>query len=535
MKSEPQGAAFNAPQIPSLLKHLTEATRADPNPDFYIPPAGADEASAEYHHVIFGQRGSGKSSLLHKLRREKEHNRRAAVWIDGEVFSNLTYPNVLVNCLICVARDMRALTADSANTTKRRWWKKSSERHSEDRSAGLERMVDNLQSLLGLPDEREIQWTRNASSSAASDLMGSISIGSGAVAKSEGKTTRALSNEMSSMETISSSKQKYLDLNLPMFREVLHDAAKQTDGGFIMMDDFYHLNRSDQPAVLGYMHKLVKDSGLYLKVGTIRSATSLYRDNPPVGMQLRHDAQEVSLDRQFSLYNKSKSFLEEILQNICTKSDVEMRLLFSDGAFSRLMLASGGVARDYLVLTKEAIEVARNRGPKPKAGSNRVTVEDVNQAASNLFPSKLDDLKTDDPTRAQALERRTTDLTEFCKDRQSAYFLVDTQDAELIAEIDALQNLRFASLLYQSETVPDIRSQRFNVWLLDVSMLSYQRARSIDFDGWADRESRRKRKLIYTRDWRSSQSNEKVVRPQRMPGRANSAQTRQTDSDDTLF
>ena len=50
------------------------------------------------------------------------------------------------------------------------------------------------------------------------------------------------------------------------------------------------------------------------------------------------------------------------------------------------MLASGGVVRDYLRLARSSIEQARNRGPSPKTGFNRVHVEDVNAAAGQIAP-----------------------------------------------------------------------------------------------------------------------------------------------------
>jgi hypothetical protein len=77
---------------------------------------------------------------------------------------------------------------------------------------------------------------------------------------------------------------------------------------------------------------------------------------------------------------------------------------------------------------------------------------------------------------AAALRALVVDLTEFCRQTQCAYFLIDAQDCELSDSMDALQHLRFAYLLDETETVPDRASQRFNVWLLDIAELSAQRA-----------------------------------------------------------
>jgi hypothetical protein len=166
------------------------------------------------------------------------------------------------------------------------------------------------------------------------------------------------------------------------------------------------------------------------------------------------------------------------------------------------MLASGGVARDYLLLARDSIDEARNHGPGDKSGSHRVSVEDVNSAAGKIAPTKLDDLRKDTPDEAEAIEDRVIDLTNFCRDRKSGYFLVDTRNRDLMRDMNALQHLRFAHLLYRNETIPDRQSERFNFYLLDLAQLSAQRAtEGVDFEGWAKRSKRRARNIVYTVDW----------------------------------
>jgi hypothetical protein len=68
-------------------------------------------------------------------------------------------------------------------------------------------------------------------------------------------------------------------------------------------------------------------------------------------------------------------------------------------------------------------------------------------------------------------------------------------------DMNVLQNLRFAHLLFRSETIPDRQSDQFNVYLLDLAQLSYQRAmEGVSLD-WAKRENRRARKLVYSDSW----------------------------------
>jgi hypothetical protein len=95
--------------------------------------------------------------------------------------------------------------------------------------------------------------------------------------------------------------------------------------------------------------------------------------------------------------------------------------------------------------------------------------------------------------------------------------------------MEALQHLRYAYLLDESETVPDRASQRFNVWLLDIAELSAQRAtQQMDFEGWQKREKRRNRGLIFQRDWKRSRPNR---RPPRKRTAAQKAKDREQQAD----
>ncbi len=172
--------------------------------------------------------------------------------------------------------------------------------------------------------------------------------------------------------------------------------------------------------------------------------------SPPRGIQVTQDANVISLDRGLQLAESTRDFLETILNNIAATAGASRAALLTDGALKRLVLASGGVPRDYLRLTAQAIHQAKNRGPTAKSGSGKVMAEDVNQAAGQTAPAKIADLHQDAPAEAAALER-------------------------LLAE----------------------GSRRHKVLLLDVAYLSAQRALEVDFEGWQDRERRRRRQLVY--------------------------------------
>ncbi len=500
-------AAYHSAEVDALLVALEEATRATPaaGPVEFVPPAGGElqQVEARFHHFIYGRRGSGKTSLLRYLERNLKAEHRVTVWIDQELFMALSFPDVLVSSVLELMESARAAAAARIKREpKRKLWQRLTRTARGSRAEwqstvdALDRAITNLQTLKHLPNDRQIEWTRSVGSDNTFDALGSVR-----VVPLEGKVqaTQKTTENLTSTETVVSSKEEYLERSLTDFRTLIKAASDLSGGGFVFLDEFYRVERKDQPLVLGYMHRLVKDTGLWLKIGSVRYWTTPYKGgSPPRGMQETQDANVISLDRGLQLVGSTRTFLETILTNIARRVDVDTGDLLTDGALSRLVLASGGVPRDYLRLTGEAIKHARNRGVSAKSGSGKVMAEDVNSAAGQTAEPKLHDLREDAPAEAAQLEVLLEDLAEFCRHHNAAYFMVDGRDAALSARIDQLQDLRFVHLLFDGETVPDFGSRRHKVLLLDVAYLSVRRALQVDFEGWTDRSKRRRRQLVYS-------------------------------------
>ena len=337
----------------------------------------------------------------------------------------LSYPDVLVSSVLEVMEGARAAIAAVQKGANDPWWRRilgrgrAKRRQQQAARAALNRAIMNLQTLKHLPNDRKIEWTRTVGTEDTVEALGSVrvlpvEVGAGGKSRS--------SESVTSTETVINSKEEYLERSLGEFRKLIKTAAAECDGGFVFLDEFYRVDRKDQPLVLGYMHRLVKDTGLWLKVGSVRYWTTPYRGgSPPQGMQPTQDANVISLDRGLQLLDSTRTFLETILGNIAARVKVDLGKLMTDGALARLVLASGGVPRDYLRLAGEAIKHARNRGPSAKAGSEKVMAEDVNSAAGQTAETKLEDLREDAPDEAHALERLLEDLAEFCRYNKAAY------------------------------------------------------------------------------------------------------------------
>ena len=464
-----------------------------------------DRLESRFHHVLYGRRGTGKSSLLRKIQMNLVQRGRLVAWADQETFKALSYPDVLVGALAEVFRQFANQLGQKHPEKQRSWWQWRSPTLSDQQILvrQLNQVVASLLALKNAPSESEVEWTESYSAEIQHALSASASV-SGKIESLQagGSRTRTRSSKHTNGAAVahrySAKKKDHLERALSSYRELMTKVGSLCPDSYIILDDFYHLRIEDQPSIAGYFHRAVKDTNIWLKFGSISLWTRLYAGGtPPVGIQVPHDARMLTLDRGLQQFATSKRFLEKILEPLTLESGVELKQLCSDGALDRLVLASGGVPRDYIGLVSESIAAAKNRGPSQKAGSERVIAEDVNTAAGRTVETKFADLEEDARGESSTLRQLVVQLTDHCRAINSACFLIDTSNTDLVSQVNRLQNMRFVHLIDENETLPNQQSRRYNVYVLDVSQLAAQRAWRVDFMGWTKREGRRARKLVY--------------------------------------
>src|SRR5579864_3954094 len=91
--------------VAQLVIDIEQSMRATKDADAvkrFVPPSdnALPRAVSRQHHLIFGRRGSGKSSLIHKAMNALSLERRPVAYIDLEAFKDHSYPDVLLSILI---------------------------------------------------------------------------------------------------------------------------------------------------------------------------------------------------------------------------------------------------------------------------------------------------------------------------------------------------------------------------------------------------------------------------------------------------
>jgi hypothetical protein len=94
---------LEGPKVEKLARIVEESTRSTrEGVKYFIEPAPGTLARAKNrrHHIIFGRRGSGKSSLLAKITADLTVDRSPIAYVDLEEFKGHSYPDVLLSVLL---------------------------------------------------------------------------------------------------------------------------------------------------------------------------------------------------------------------------------------------------------------------------------------------------------------------------------------------------------------------------------------------------------------------------------------------------
>jgi hypothetical protein len=416
--------------VHSLVNLLTARSRtSEIQPSLeYIADAGGKISVAQTarHQLIFGRRGSGKTALLAETKSVIEKIGHLSIWMNLQTYRHDPAQRAFLHCCLRLCTLIQTVSASKRLATH---------------------VLRNANQIATECDRLLVPET-------PSDVG-----------------VRRL------VPTVQS-----------LLRDFLDTAATKV---FIFLDDFHYVKRLDQPLLLDLLHGIVRDCDAWLKVATIKHLTRWYEQHLQLGLQVGHDAAAIDLDVTLQNLDNAKRFLESMLFSYAKRCSIpSLSLVFSKDALDRLVLASGAVPRDYLLLAASAIQQGQQRGKAKQVG-----VQDINKAAGEAKQQRVDELEEDAASahgESQSILHCLQHLRHFCIDQRSwTYFRIDFQDKEAhlseYGRLTGLLDLRLLHLVEPSLSDEHHAGQRSEVYMLDLSQFVGQRVKRklnmLDFEG----------------------------------------------------
>lgn len=497
--SQEENKLLSSAAVDKLATLVEEATRATKeSPRRFIEPARGtlDRAKSRRHHIVFGRRGSGKTSLLRKAGSDLTLHRIPMAFIDLEAFKGHAYPDVLLSVLIETMNAFETWLGSAGITpgSKTSFWKKIwggkpdvpplDKEKVETVRLLVRKQIEELEKLLHSEDDAQLTARSTVSQKAGltDGMDGRVSVAAPGATVAVGNSYQSSTSAEAASETIEATKRNktgFLLRRIIDFQKVFESIVELSGSdAYVFLDDLYHIARRDQAHVLDYFHRIAKGRSVWLKVGTIRHRTDWYHHgDPPTGLKLGDDCDDIDLDITLEKYELAKRFLLQVLDQLIAEAGLPDRnQLLAEGGLERLVLASGGVARDFLTIFRRAIDVARERGKTYRG--DKINAEDINMAAGEHDTAKRDELKRDTLEERAQLERALLKIQDFCIENSANCFLVE-RDIETAGQalLGELVDLRFVHVVESRTTVRDLPGKLYTAYMLDISQYTGERRR----------------------------------------------------------
>ncbi|MET7314519.1 ATP-binding protein [Streptomyces thermoviolaceus] len=237
---------------------------------------------------------------------------------------------------------------------------------------------------------------------------------------------------------------------------------------YLYIDDFYLFPESEQPYLLDCVAGMLRDCDGWIKVASIERLTRPFEPSSRIGIEVPHDASKIDLDVTLEDPESTQRFLESVLSNYTTTAGIaKPTSIAQNAALGRLVLASGGVPRDYLNLFASSIVAARSRAKAREIGR-----EDVAEAAGRAARSKKRDLEQDvSSDSAGTLLTALEVLSEEVRGAGYTYFRVNVaQKSHPFYEVlGQLVDLRFAHLIQSTLSDQHRQGVKYEAYILDLS------------------------------------------------------------------
>lgn len=260
---------------------------------------------------------------------------------------------------------------------------------------------------------------------------------------------------------------------LPKVRRYLNLFAAKGKELFVFLDDLHVVSEALQPQLLDTLYAVSRGNRVFLKISAIETLVRTYDQATRQGLEVPQYAQNLRLDYNLTTPDKASAQIQAILDAHAVYSGLPSirRLCSSPDVLTRLTWVSAGVPRDALNLFSQAISKATTEG------RGRVTVSNVNVAASETVSIKLQDFAADASQKREVLEALFESIKRYCvQEKRMNAFLVEVQSTNnLYGNVMQLVELRLLHVISEGITVGKV-GRKYIGLILDYGLYTGIRA-----------------------------------------------------------
>ena len=247
-------------------------------------------------------------------------------------------------------------------------------------------------------------------------------------------------------------------------------------GVMLYLDDFYQIPREEHPYIIQYFHdiyKATKSNIFCFKVVTLPSALKINYDNEVI-FSIKDDFSSIYLDYDLSNLQKVQEHLLEILialDHSIGLSIQDVKSLFTnDYTLKFLVIATGGIPRDFMTSFCEAVRISK------RDGKERIGKDQIYEVIKNLKTDKDNNIEVDSELPTDKIECAIEVInTEIIRNMRTNVILYPVEKAEQHEKLlRNLTNLRYLHLI-KSKMTSEKTKQECRAYLIDMTFYACAR------------------------------------------------------------
>ncbi len=266
-----------------------------------------------------------------------------------------------------------------------------------------------------------------------------------------------------------------------LFNEIKRIMEK---GIFIYLDDFYQIPMDTQPEITQYLHDVYKncvDNSFCFKIATLPYRLRMNQKGN-VDMSYKDDFSPIKLDYDLSELDRTKDYLLRILANInpglaIGKQDIE-DLFNNPEVLLYSIIATGGVPRDFLLMFAELVRTAQ------QDNAPTIKKEHVYTVVKSLRDDKDNNIEYDSDIPPELIREAVEILNEKVVGELNTNVILYPKVLEEKHEIllKNLTNLRYLHIIKDSTTSESKKKEEFVAYLVDMSFYAVNKRLKQGFD-----------------------------------------------------
>lgn len=268
----------------------------------------------------------------------------------------------------------------------------------------------------------------------------------------------------------------------------------------IYLDDFYQIKLEKHVRIIHYLHNLYKQSSngaFCFKLCTLPNRIKLNNDNDEI-LSVKDDFSIVKLDRDLIDIQGLKTFLLRILCSL--RKDLEIQLsdiesiFVNEESIINLVIASGGTPRDFLLMFRDSVENAL------ADSSDRIGKAQIYSVIRTMREEKDTDIEYGENITPEMIENalRLIENQIVIGKNTNIFLFPNSKKEEYEGLLRNLVNARYLHLIKENVSSENQKKEQFSAYLIDMSfyITGKQLKRGIYFRKFWEKDSGSRYKQI---------------------------------------